>query len=114
MVHYTYTMSIYTGITAASQAPIGTLLSHSVTPTLPPRYRPLNASITTPTQTPSGTPGGPSSSGNSRLDFIPTLPQPPLGGISRPLPAALIPVALFRRSHQITRFLLVDNSTKEV
>jgi hypothetical protein len=74
MVHYIDTMSIHTGITAVSQAPIGTPLSPSVTPTLPPRYRALNASISTPTQTPSGTPGGPSSSGHSPPSFIPTLP----------------------------------------
>jgi hypothetical protein len=70
MVHYTDTMSIHTRIIVASQAPIGTPLSPSVTPTLPPGYRALNASIPTPTQTPFGTLGGPSSSGNSPLDFI--------------------------------------------
>jgi hypothetical protein len=80
MVHYTDTTSIHTGITVASQAPIGTPLSPSVTPTLPPRYRALNASIPTPTQTPSGTPGGPSSSRHSPPRFILTLPQPPFGG----------------------------------
>jgi hypothetical protein len=80
MVHYTDTMSIHTGITIASQAPIGTLLSPSVTPTLPPRYCALNSSIPTPTQTPSETPGGPSSSGHSPHGFILTLSQPPFGG----------------------------------
>jgi hypothetical protein len=64
----------------ASQAPIGTLLSPSVTLTLPPRYRALSASIPTPMQTPSRTPGGPSSSGHSPPGFIPTLPQPPFRG----------------------------------
>jgi hypothetical protein len=80
MVHYTDTMSIHTEIMVARQAPIGTPLSPSVTPTLPPRYRALNASIPTPTQTPSETPGGPSSSGHSPPSFIPMLPQPPFGG----------------------------------
>jgi hypothetical protein len=60
MVHYTDTTSPHTGITMASQAPIGTPLSPRVTPTLPPRYHALNASIPTPTQITSGTPGGPS------------------------------------------------------
>jgi hypothetical protein len=80
MVHYIDPTSIHTGIIAVSQAPIGTPLLPSVTPTLPPGYRALNASIPTPTQTPSGTLGGPSSSGHSPLGFILTLPQPPFGG----------------------------------
>jgi hypothetical protein len=80
MVHYTDTTSIHTGITTVSQAPIDTLLMPSVTPTLPPGYRALNASIPTPTQTPSDTPGGPSSSRYSLPSFIPTLHQPPFGG----------------------------------
>jgi hypothetical protein len=80
MVHYTDTMSIHTGITAVSQAPIGTSFPPSVTPTLPPEYCGLSASIPTPTQTPSDTPGGPSSSGHSLLGFILTLSQHPFGG----------------------------------
>jgi hypothetical protein len=52
----------------------------SVTPTLPPQYRALKASIPTPTQTPSGSHGGPSSSGHSLPGFIPTLPQFSFGG----------------------------------
>jgi hypothetical protein len=84
--HYTYTTSIHTRITMASQAPIGTLLSPSVTPTLLPRYHVLNASIPTPMQTPYGTPGGTSSSGNSPPSFIPTLPQPPFIG---PFPSSI-------------------------
>jgi hypothetical protein len=80
MVHYTDTMSIHTGITMASQAPIGTPLLPSVTPTLPPGYHVLNASIPTSTQTPSGTLGGPTSSGHSPPGFILTLTQPPFEG----------------------------------
>jgi hypothetical protein len=45
MVHYTDTTSLHTGITATSQAPIGTPLSPRFTLTLPPRYHALNASI---------------------------------------------------------------------
>jgi hypothetical protein len=51
----------------------------NVTPTLPPRYHALNASIPTPPQTPSGSPGGPSFPGHPILSFIPTLPQFPSG-----------------------------------
>jgi hypothetical protein len=86
MVHYTNTTSIHTGITAASQDPINTFLSPSVTLTLPPGYHALNASIPTSMKTPSGTPGGPSSSGNSPPVFILTLPQPPFGG---PFPSSI-------------------------
>jgi hypothetical protein len=80
MVHYTDTTIIHIRITVASQAPIGTPLSPSVTPTLPLGYRALNDSIPTPTQTPYRTPGGPSSSGHSPPGFILTLPQPLLRG----------------------------------
>jgi hypothetical protein len=80
MALHTDTMSFHTGITAVSQAPIDTLLMPSITPTLPPGYRALNASISTPPQTPSSSPGGPSSSGHSLPSFIPTLPQFPFGG----------------------------------
>jgi hypothetical protein len=56
MAHYTMvpdTMNIHTRNTVASQAPIGTPLSPRLTPTLPPRYHALNASILVPTQIPS-------------------------------------------------------------
>jgi hypothetical protein len=114
MTHHTDTTSVHTGITAVSLAPIGTLHTPSITPTLPPGYHALNASIPTPTQTPSGSPGGPSSSGHSLPSFISTLPQSPFKDLSRPPLAVLILVALFCHSHQITRFPLVDNFTKEV
>jgi hypothetical protein len=96
MSHYSDTTSIHTGITAANQSPIDTPLLLSVTPTLPPRYRVLNASIPTPMQTPSKTHGGHSSSGHFPPDFIPTLPQPPFGGpfsssISSTNPSVTIP-----------------------
>jgi hypothetical protein len=80
MAHHIDTMSIHTGITAVSQAPIGTPRMPSVTPKLPPGYRVLNASIPTPTQTLSDSPSGPSSSGHSLPSFILILPQPPFGG----------------------------------
>jgi hypothetical protein len=79
MAHHTDTTSIHTRITTVSQAPIGTPRTPNVTPTLPPGYRVLNASIPTSMQTPSSSPGGPSSSGNSLPGFISTLPQPPFG-----------------------------------
>jgi hypothetical protein len=82
MAHSTDTMSVHTGITTVSQAPIGTPLSPKVTPTLPPGYRALNASIPIPTQIPSGTTGGPSSSGHSPPGFILTLPHSLFGGPS--------------------------------
>jgi hypothetical protein len=74
MAHLTDTTSVPIGFTAVSLAPINTPQMPNVTPTLPPRYRALNASIHTPTQTPSSSPGGPSSSRYSLLGFIPTLP----------------------------------------
>jgi hypothetical protein len=114
MVHYTDTTSIHIGITTASQAPIGTSLSSNVTPTLPLGYRALNASIPTPTQTPSGTLGGPSYLGTLLPVSFRHFLNPLLEELSHPPPATLILVALFRRSHQITKFLLVDNFTKEV
>jgi hypothetical protein len=77
----------HTKITVASQAPIGTPLSPRFTPTLPPRYHALNASILTPTQIQSETPGISTSFGHHRvLSFIPTLPQPPFRG---PLPSSI-------------------------
>jgi hypothetical protein len=82
MVHYTDNTILHTRIPAASQAPIGTLLSPRVTPTLPPEYRVLNASIPTPTQITYGTPGGPTPFGHSPPGFIPTLPPPPYRGPS--------------------------------
>jgi len=45
MARPTDTTSIHTGITTVSQASIGTPLMPSITPTLPPRHRALNASI---------------------------------------------------------------------
>jgi hypothetical protein len=54
----------------------------NVTPTLPPGYRALNASIPTPTQTPSSSPSGPSSYRHFLPSFVPTLPQFPFGGPS--------------------------------
>jgi len=80
MVHYTNNTSPHTGITMASQAPIGTLLSPRVTPTLPPRYPALNASIPVPTQITFETPDGPTPSGHHLPSFIPTLPPPPFRG----------------------------------
>jgi hypothetical protein len=89
MVHYTMvldTMSLNTMITVASQAPIGTPLSSRITPTLPPGYHALNASILTPTQITSETPGGSTPSGHHLPSFIPTLPPPPFRG---PLPSSI-------------------------
>jgi hypothetical protein len=85
MAHHTDTTSVHTEFTMVSVVPISTPRTPSVTPTLPPRYRALNASIPTPTQTPSGSSGGPSSYGHSLPSFIPTLPQFPFGG---PLPSS--------------------------
>jgi hypothetical protein len=65
-----------------SQAPISTPHMPKVTPTLPPGYHALNASVPIPTQIPSGTTDGPSSSGHSPPKFISTLPQFPFGGPS--------------------------------
>jgi hypothetical protein len=90
MVHYTMvpdTTSPHTRITVASQAPIGTPLSPRFTPTLPPRYHALNASIPAPTQISSGTPGISTPSGHHLIPgFIPTLPRPPFRG---PLPSSI-------------------------
>jgi hypothetical protein len=80
MSHIVDTMSVPTGFTTVSLAPINTPRTPNVTPTLPPGYRALNASIPTPMQTPSDSPGGPSSSGHSLPSFISTLPQFPFGG----------------------------------
>jgi len=80
MVHYTDTMSPHTRITMAIQAPIGTPLSPRVTPTLPPRYHALNASIPVPTQITSITTGGPTPSRQHLPGFILTLPPPPFRG----------------------------------
>jgi hypothetical protein len=117
-VHYTMvpdTTSPHIGITVAIQAPIGTLLSPRFTPTLPPGYHVLNASIPAPTQIPSGTPRISTPSGHHLIPgFILTLPRPPSRGplpspIGRIDPSGTIPCL----SHLITRFLLVDNFTKE-
>jgi hypothetical protein len=64
----------------SNQAPIGTPLSPRVTPTIPPRYHALNASILAPTQITSGTTGGPTPSRHHPLGFNPTLPPPPFRG----------------------------------
>jgi hypothetical protein len=114
MAHHTYTTSVPTGFIVVSLAPISTPCMPNVTPTLPPGYRVLNASIPTPTQTPSGSPGGPSSSGHSLPGFIPILPQFPYGGPSSSSTGSLNPITLFHHSHQINRFPLVDNFTKVV
>jgi hypothetical protein len=82
MAHLTDTMSVPTGFTAVSLAPMNTLQIPNVTPTLPPGYRVLNFSIPTPAQTPSDSPGGPSFAGHSLPSFTPTLPQFPFGGPS--------------------------------
>jgi hypothetical protein len=86
MVHYTDTTIIHTGITVASQSPIGTPLSPRVTPTLPPGYHALNASIPAPAQISSGTPDSSIPSGHHPLSFIPTLLPPPFRG---PFPSSI-------------------------
>jgi hypothetical protein len=77
-VHYTMvpdTTSPYTGITMASQAPIGTLLSPRFTPTLPPRYHSFYDSIPATTQISSRTLGISTPSGHHLIPgFILTLP----------------------------------------
>jgi hypothetical protein len=88
-VHYTMvpdTTSPHTGITAASQAPIGTPLSPRFTPPLPPGYYALNASIPAPTQITSRTPSGSTPSEHHLLGFTLTLPPPPFRG---PLPSSI-------------------------
>jgi hypothetical protein len=86
MAHYIDTMSPYTKITMASQAPIGTPLSPRVTPTLPPGYHALNDSIPTPTQISSRTPRGSTPFGHHLPSFISKLPPPPFRG---PLPSSI-------------------------
>jgi hypothetical protein len=113
MVHYTDTMNIHTNITMASQSPIGTLLSPRVTPTLPPRYRALNASILIPMQITSRSPGAPTASGHSPPVSFRHFLHPLSEDLFHPLSNPLILVVSFHRSHQITRFMLVDNFTKE-
>jgi hypothetical protein len=114
MEHHTDTTSVPTGFTTVSLTPINTPRMPNVTPTLPPGYRALNASIPTPMQTPSGSPGDPSSYGHS----LPGLFQNSLNFLLEDLPrlllAVLILVALFCHSHQITRFPLVENFIKVV
>jgi hypothetical protein len=83
MVHYKMVpnnTNPHTGITAASQAPIDTPLSLIFTPTLPPGYCVLNASILVLTQITSGSPGGFTPSRHHLPDFISTLPPPPFRG----------------------------------
>jgi hypothetical protein len=79
-VHYTMvpdTTRPHTEITVAIQAPIGTPLSPRFTPTLPPGYHALNASIPAPTQIPYGTPGISTPYGHHLIPgFIMTLPRP--------------------------------------
>jgi hypothetical protein len=91
MAHLTDTMSVPTEFTTVSLSPINTPRTPNVTPTLPPGYRALNASIHTPMQTPSGSLGGPSSSGHSLPGFILTLPQFPFGGPSSSSTSSLNP-----------------------
>jgi hypothetical protein len=75
------TTTIPTRNTVASQAPIGMPLSPRLTPTLPPGYHALNASIPIPTQVPSRTPGVSTPSGHNLVPgFILTLPRPPSRG----------------------------------
>jgi hypothetical protein len=77
----TNTTTIPTRNMVSSQAPIGTPLSPRLTPTLPPRYHALNASIPVPTQVPSRTPGVSTPSGHNLVPgFILTLPRPPSRG----------------------------------
>jgi hypothetical protein len=76
----------------------------NITPTLPPKYCALNASIHTPMQTPSDSPGGPSSFGYSLPGFIPTLPQFPFGGPSSSSTGSLYPsgtIPSFTPNYQI-------------
>jgi hypothetical protein len=84
MAHFTMVpnaTTIPTRTTVASQAPIGTPLSPRPSPSLPPGYNALNASIPIPTQVPSGASGVFSPPGhNPVVGFILTLPQPPSGG----------------------------------
>jgi hypothetical protein len=75
MAHLTNTMSVPTGFTVDGLAPINTQCTPNVTPTLPPRYRALNASVPTPPQTPSSSPSDASFPGHPIPSFIPTLPQ---------------------------------------
>jgi hypothetical protein len=82
MAHLTDTTSVPTEFTVVSLSPINTPRKTNVTPTLPPGYRELNASIPTPAQTPFGSPSGSSSSRHSLPSFIQTLPQFPFGGPS--------------------------------
>jgi hypothetical protein len=49
MAHHTNTTSVHTEITTVSLTQISTPCTPNVTPTLPPGYRELNASIPTPT-----------------------------------------------------------------
>jgi hypothetical protein len=88
MAHLTNTTSVPTGFTAAGLSPINTQRMPYVTPTLPPGYRALNASIPTPPQTPSDSPGDPSFLGHPIPGFISTLPQFPCGN---PNPSGTIP-----------------------
>jgi hypothetical protein len=104
MTHHTDTMSVHTRFTVVSLSPINTPRTPNVTPTLPPRYRALTASIPTPTQTPFGCLGGPSSSGHSLPGFIPTLPQFPFGGPSSSSTGSLNPsgtIPSFTPNYQI-------------
>jgi hypothetical protein len=115
-IHYTMvpdTMVLTPGLLRLAKPPIGTPLSARFTPTLLPGYHVLSASIPSPTQITSGTPGGSTPSGHHLPGFIPTLPPPPFEDLFHPLSEALILVAPSHLSHLITRFLLVDNFTKE-
>jgi hypothetical protein len=75
------TTTIPIGNTVASQALISTPLSPRLTPSLPPRYHVLNASIPIPSQVPSGASRVFSPPRhNPVVGFILTLPQPPSRG----------------------------------
>jgi hypothetical protein len=82
MAHLAATTSVPTGFPMVSLAPINTLRTPNVNPTLPLGYCALNATIPTSVQTPSGSPSGLSSSGHFLPGFVPTLPQFPFGGPS--------------------------------
>jgi hypothetical protein len=96
MAYLMNTTSVPTGFTAVGLAPINTQQTPNVTPTLPPRYHALNASIQTPPQIPSSSPGGPSFPGHPIPGFISILPQFPsrrpfLSSTGNPNPSGIIP-----------------------
>jgi hypothetical protein len=105
MAHYTMvpdTMNIHTGNTVASQSPIGT---PRPTPSLPPRYNPLNASIPIPTQGPSRVSRVfPPPEHHVVAGFILTLPHVPSRGSYPPFPGGAGPSGItqsFTPTYQI-------------